>query len=68
MFIILIRKKLTDFGISRALNKVGQNSTEAVGTPNYMSPEVISLQGIIPAADIWSLGCTIIELLCRCHF
>lgn len=28
-----------------------------------MAPEVISLNGASPASDIWSLGCTIIELL-----
>lgn len=28
-----------------------------------MKVEVIELKGITPAADIWSLGCTIIELL-----
>ena len=29
-----------------------------------VAPEVIQLQGASPASDIWSLGCTIIELLC----
>lgn len=28
-----------------------------------VAPEVIELKGVTPAADIWSLGCTIIELL-----
>jgi serine/threonine protein kinase len=28
-----------------------------------VAPEVISLNGASPASDIWSLGCTIIELL-----
>ena len=28
-----------------------------------MAPEVIKLQGATTASDIWSLGCTIIELL-----
>lgn len=30
---------------------------------NSVAPEVISLNGASPASDIWSLGCTIIELL-----
>jgi serine/threonine protein kinase len=28
-----------------------------------VAPEVIELKGIVPESDIWSLGCTIIELL-----
>ena len=27
-----------------------------------MAPEVIELKGACPASDIWSLGCTVIEL------
>lgn len=32
-------------------------------TDASVAPEVISLDGASPASDIWSLGCTIIELL-----
>jgi serine/threonine protein kinase len=56
--------KLSDFGVSlnlQAMEKVQHN--DAIGTPNWMAPEVIELQGASTAADIWSLGCTIIELL-----
>ena len=28
-----------------------------------MAPEIIELCGATPASDIWSLGCTVIELL-----
>lgn len=56
--------KLSDFGVSlnlKAMEKVKAN--DAIGTPNWMAPEVIELKGASTAADIWSLGCTIIELL-----
>lgn len=33
------------------------------GTPNWMAPEVIELKGASTASDIWSLGCTIVELI-----
>ena len=28
-----------------------------------VAPEVIELKGASPASDIWSLGCTVVELL-----
>ncbi|CCF51697.1 uncharacterized protein UHO2_00154 [Ustilago hordei] len=57
--------KLSDFGVSlnlKAVKKMG-NKNDAIGTPNWMAPEVIELKGVTTAADIWSLGCTIIELI-----
>ncbi|KAJ2883349.1 Protein kinase of the Mitotic Exit Network, partial [Coemansia aciculifera] len=56
--------KLTDFGVSLnlKLRKPGDESVVA-GTPYWMAPEIIQLDGACMASDIWSLGCTIIELL-----
>ncbi|KAG0231087.1 hypothetical protein BGW42_000504 [Actinomortierella wolfii] len=55
--------KLSDFGVSLNM-KVKESDFGAVaGTPNWMAPEVIELKGASPASDIWSLGCTIIEML-----
>jgi serine/threonine protein kinase len=59
--------KLADFGVatkikaSAASAELGENV--AVGTPYFMAPEVITFQGIKPQSDVWSLGCTIIEML-----
>lgn len=63
---------VTDFGIARVNDNAGsmagkQNLTEAgnlVGTPAYMSPEQARGQSDIgPAADIYSLGVMIFEML-----
>lgn len=66
--------KLSDFGVSLNMKAVehfahrasmGKTSkaNEIAGTPNWMAPEIIKLSGASPASDIWSLGCTIIELI-----
>lgn len=54
--------KLADFGVATKINKLEENQS-VVGTPNWMAPEVIELNGATTASDIWSLGCTVIELL-----
>ncbi|TKA78167.1 hypothetical protein B0A55_03894 [Friedmanniomyces simplex] len=51
--------KLADFGVA---TKQADGSS-VVGTPYWMAPEVIELSGASTASDIWSLGCTVIELL-----
>ncbi|GAM89705.1 hypothetical protein ANO11243_077440 [Dothideomycetidae sp. 11243] len=53
--------KLADFGV--AAKKDGLHESSVVGTPYWMAPEVIELAGATTASDIWSLGCTVIELL-----
>lgn len=53
--------KLADFGV--ASRTTGLNEASVVGTPYWMAPEVIELTGATTASDIWSLGCTVIELL-----
>ncbi|KAJ4716991.1 Protein kinase [Melia azedarach] len=59
--------KLTDFGLAKAAKMNDIKSCK--GTPFWMAPEVVNLKnrsyGI--AADIWSLGCTVLELLTGRH-
>ncbi|KAK7204094.1 kinase-like domain-containing protein [Myxozyma melibiosi] len=62
--------KLADFGVatSRTIAAVdsdsaGEEQHEVVGTPYYMAPEIIQLKGASPKSDIWSVGCTTIELV-----
>lgn len=54
--------KLADFGVATKITKLEENPS-VVGTPNWMAPEVIELNGATTASDIWSVGCTVIELL-----
>jgi len=55
--------KLSDFGVSLNLRAVALEVQDVAGTPNWMAPEVIELKGASVKSDIWSLGCTVIELL-----
>ena len=32
------------------------------GTPNWMAPEIIKSEGATRYSDVWSIGCTIIEM------
>lgn len=53
--------KITDFGISATLDHTLANARTYVGTSAYMSPERIRNQAYSFAADIWSLGLSILE-------
>ncbi|KAJ3353252.1 hypothetical protein GGF32_003155 [Allomyces javanicus] len=52
--------KLSDFGVSQS---VADTKSDGVGTAYWMAPEIIYPGKSSTASDIWSLGCTIIELL-----
>jgi serine/threonine protein kinase len=66
--------KLSDFGCSKKLNKLTdqenpqENSFNHLplslkGSPYWMAPEVVLKKGQGKAADIWSVGCVVIEML-----
>ena len=56
--------KLADFGVSTNLEGGGGDAyANAVGTPYWMAPEVIELHPPSTASDVWSVGCSIIELM-----
>ena len=61
--------KLADFGVALNLTDLENNAdgdnngNDVVGSPYWMAPEVIEMQCPTASCDIWSLGCTIIELL-----
>ncbi|BFZ61723.1 Protein kinase of the Mitotic Exit Network [Saitoella coloradoensis] len=53
--------KLADFGVATRSSAI--SDATVVGSPYWMAPEVIELSGATTASDIWSVGCTVIELL-----
>ena len=57
------RVKLGDFGISRLLSSQTELAATCVGTPYYLSPELISGQGYDGRTDVWSLGVLMYEFL-----
>lgn len=54
--------KLVDFGFAKELSR-GEKTYSFCGTPEYMSPEIIQNHGHDFAADFWSLGVLVYELL-----
>jgi NIMA (never in mitosis gene a)-related kinase len=53
---------LGDFGIARVLNKTFEKAKTMVGTPYYLSPEIIENRPYSFKSDIWSLGVILYEL------
>ncbi|KAH6809244.1 MAPK/ERK kinase kinase 1 [Perilla frutescens var. frutescens] len=59
--------KLADFGLTKAMHWLTINLNDVKGTPFWMAPEVVRWQRRMLGlgADIWSLGCTVLEMLTR---
>ncbi|GAA5980311.1 hypothetical protein JCM10908_001610 [Rhodotorula pacifica] len=61
--------KLSDFGVSLNVHAIKTTrglaaaANDVNGTPNWMAPEVISMDGPTSASDIWSLAATVCELI-----
>lgn len=59
--------KLVDFGLAKPLHggsdESGSDSTVVAGTPAYMAPERLRANHTTVAADIWSLGIVLFEML-----
>lgn len=52
-----------DFGIARTINP-GSMASTFIGSPLYMSPELVQGTSYNSQSDMWSLGCMIFEILC----
>ena len=54
--------KLGDFGIARVLSNTRSKAKTVVGSPSYLSPEIISNEAYSFKSDIWSLGIVLHEM------
>jgi len=59
--------KLGDFGIARVLEATKDFARTMVGTPYYLSPEMIEEKPYNFASDVWSLGVCLYEMTTLKH-
>jgi len=57
------RAKVMDFGVAKLASSEGTATGTIIGTPSYMSPEMLKGQSIDGRADIFSLGVVLYEML-----
>ena len=55
--------KLADFGLAKEGVSDQQNTNSFVGSPAYLSPEMISRKGVGKAADIYGIGAVLYEMV-----
>ncbi len=55
--------RLTDFGIARIVGEGPQTTTGLLGTPEYMSPELLEIGAAGLPADVYGVGIMLYELL-----
>jgi serum/glucocorticoid-regulated kinase 2 len=55
--------RITDFGLSKILNKDKEKTFTICGTPQYLAPEILSCEGYDDSVDWWSLGCIMYKML-----
>ncbi|WIA36057.1 hypothetical protein OEZ86_007415 [Tetradesmus obliquus] len=57
--------RLADFGVSKQLEAGVGLAVTCLGTPHYMSPEVITHRPYTFASDMWALGAVLYEMAAR---
>ena len=54
--------KLGDFGVSRVMSNTTELAATVIGTPYYLSPEIVQNNSYDFKTDIWSLGVLLFEM------
>ncbi|XP_017116281.1 serine/threonine-protein kinase Nek2 [Drosophila elegans] len=54
--------KLGDFGLARMLRRDQSFAASFVGTPHYMSPELVRGRKYDRKSDVWAVGCLVYEM------
>ena len=55
--------KLGDFGIAKGFKNTWEKAQTKVGTPYYLSPEIINSKPYDSKSDIWALGVLLYEMM-----
>ena len=55
--------KLGDFGLSKGFKNTWEKAKSKVGTPYYLSPEIINSKPYNSKSDIWALGVLLYEMM-----
>ena len=55
--------KLGDFGIAKGFKNTWEKAKTKVGTPYYLSPEIINSKPYDSKSDIWALGVLLYEMM-----
>ena len=55
--------KICDFGFAKLFGEAGKMARTFVGTPIYMSPQVLNQKNYTSKTDVWSLGVMLYELI-----
>lgn len=53
--------KLGDFGVAKVLTNTMELARTSIGTPYYMSPELVEHKPYNNKSDVWSLGCVVYD-------
>jgi NIMA (never in mitosis gene a)-related kinase len=57
--------RLGDLGIAKQLTSTQDLALTCLGSPYYMSPELMASRPYTYASDVWALGCVLYEVAAR---